>query len=66
MALNNNIEEIRAACMKARDAEGNCQVKALIDRVSNNGQIYQRGTVFPMEASLAAEHVRAGQVELAG
>jgi len=64
MAKQMGIEEIRAACLKARDAAGDCQVKAVVDRVSNNGQVYQKGVVFPMEASLAAEHVRAGLVEL--
>lgn len=41
-------------------------VRALIDGVRNDGKKYAKGDEFPMEISLVAPHVEAGQVELVG
>jgi hypothetical protein len=59
-------EQVEKACMDARDpATHDCQVTALIEAVSNNGHVYAKGDTFPMEATVAAAHIRAGQVSLA-
>ncbi len=55
---------VAKAARDAADRDGNCQVVAKIDGVTNNGKTYAKGDQFAMAHHIVPVHQQAGQVEL--